>query len=167
MLWDVATGKDLKRFGSKPHGPVTRFSFSEDGKTVAAEHQLFLSEEGFSRGRKVRYRTTAHLWEAATGKDLGQVGSVTDWVKVGFRGYPHSVGKFEEIGAAGEDASASIRPGTESTAYPHAGYRLRRYANDAILLMPARRSNPYWVSGGHGGIVTLCRAVWRKRRWCG
>ncbi len=160
VLWDVATGKDLKRFGSKPHGPVTRFSFSEDGKTIAAEHYFFVSNEGGigGRGAKIRFETSAHLWEAATGKDLGQVGSVTETAGVGLTlRRPHSEGKFEEIGAAGEDASASVRSGTESTAYPHAGYRFRRYTKDTILLMPVRRSNPYWVAGESNGTITLHR----------
>jgi WD40 repeat protein len=71
-LWDVASGKELRKLGRLPN-PVVSFAFSPDGKTVAAS-----SEVGDSG--------TVAVWDVATGKSraefkepFGSLGDLTFW----------------------------------------------------------------------------------------
>ncbi len=157
-LWDLETGKEIRHFGGKPHGEVSRFAFAEDGKTVVAEHRLLVSIEGTGRHGTSNYKVSAHLWECATGKDLGSIGSVTDW-KGPANHMPLGGVKFREIGAGGEDAFKTPWGSMHPAAYYSIGYRLGRCSNDAFFLLPAYRLDPLGVAGGRSGLITLFTPV--------
>lgn len=72
LLWDVTRGKKLHALGGK-HGPVSAFSFSEDGRTVITEHCENLGR----KNQPPTLRLGVHLWDALNGRDLGKVGSET------------------------------------------------------------------------------------------
>jgi WD40 repeat protein len=60
-LWEVATGKDLRRIAN-PREVVSAVAFSRDAKQLAA----FCSED------RTGGETTAHLWDIATGQEVGK-----------------------------------------------------------------------------------------------
>ncbi len=66
-VWDLATGKERRRF-QEHQTPLTTFAVSRDGKHLAS---------GCQDG-------TIHLWDAATGRELhhftAHEGSAPDWV---------------------------------------------------------------------------------------
>ncbi len=157
-LWDVASGKAIRTFGSEPHGRVMRFSFSDDGKTLAVEHRAFASGTGWGRGAKLRIRTTAHLWESDTGKEIGQIGSDTEW-EGSYHLTPAPGMKLWETGAVGEDGAVDVRSRSCAAAYPQAGYRLRRSSTEAIVLMPIQPKTPFWFSERSDGMIFLYRSI--------
>jgi WD40 repeat protein len=56
-LWDVATGKEVRRFGPEP-GRVLRLWFTPDGRVLIAAHELAAPSSGVT------------AWEAGTGRQL-------------------------------------------------------------------------------------------------
>ncbi len=95
-LWDVATGKEVRRFTGHKHGAVLSVAFSRDGKQVLTGsedqtaclwdtatgkvirqltgHMSFVTSVGFSPDSKVVLTLgddkTARLWDVATGKEV-------------------------------------------------------------------------------------------------
>src|SRR5262249_49418066 len=61
VLWDAATGKELRHFGERPGATVSTIAFSPDGKTVAVD----------------RDDQTVEILEVETGKQIAQIGEVT------------------------------------------------------------------------------------------
>ena len=59
-LWDVESGKELRRFEGD-HASVTSVAFSPDGRKVLTGSQ---DKSGSNHG------TTARLWDEETGKEL-------------------------------------------------------------------------------------------------
>src|SRR5262249_48319657 len=59
-LWEVATGKELRRFKFPGEEDVTSVAFSRDGRTALSGSVNFQDNQAPRR------------WEAATGKELGR-----------------------------------------------------------------------------------------------
>jgi hypothetical protein len=97
-LWDVATGKELRRFGTGGFGSIATFAFSSDPTLLIAEHHQLVASTGPRRNKRSTYHITAHLWDTVTGKELGSVGKVTEWFDYDYRRFPTGQ-KLREISA--------------------------------------------------------------------
>jgi FOG: WD40 repeat len=76
-LWDVATGKELRRFGSVEtpkhvHDQESPISFSPDGKTITSATIPY-------EGSISSYVRTFRVWEVATGKEIHAFQDVSQW----------------------------------------------------------------------------------------
>jgi hypothetical protein len=77
-IWEMATGKVVSHFKGQKYGHITALAFSADGKMLVTEHHYksFFGQTGRKGNVSQDENTfTAHLWDAATGKHFGQVGS--------------------------------------------------------------------------------------------
>jgi hypothetical protein len=85
VIWvmDLETGKLKSTHPMEiPDNEVNRVTFSADAKTAATEY----INPGFNTTGKQFYTITVHLWDIASGKDLGQLGEATG---AGSRGVAH------------------------------------------------------------------------------
>ncbi len=150
FVWDVARGKKLHYFGNDPNtavfgitygnAPVHAFTLSADGNTLVAEHYHATKAPTLrSSDRKRTFEITTHLWYAATGRHMGQVGDATKW-EWGGRG-PYPVGrKLSEAGAYSDGYRARISPACKILVFP--AYRpdvrvtLAKHSGDFYLVDP-------------------------------
>jgi hypothetical protein len=156
-LWDVESGKRIRRFATMASGAVMRFSFSEDGQTVAAEHRVLVKSERVSLMTYATYETSVHLWDTATGKDLGQVGTRASWSGP-MVAAPRPGAKFAEVGAVGAGAYLTGVRHDYRTACARPSFRVRRDSKDNIILMPPSVGLDLLVTNSHDGGITLFRA---------
>jgi hypothetical protein len=105
-VWDALSGKLLRHFGSE-WGRIRDFRLSADGKMLVTEHRTYYVRwgEGYNDGRRGATLST-HLWEVATGKHLGQVGSD---VRVPIEEDDH-INKLHEVGAGANGFRVRISP---------------------------------------------------------
>jgi WD40 repeat protein len=150
-LVDLETGKRIRHFGS-PYGEVTQFSFSEDGKTVAAEHRFGVASERVNGLTTVSIKTSVHLWDTATGKDLGQIGSLVDWSGAAFAKPPCGE-RLREVGAISDEITISLSRLDYRTAWSQGSFRVSRCTNDAILLMPPQKVSGFWIGNREGSFA--------------
>jgi hypothetical protein len=75
VVRDASTGKLVRRFEHGPHGSVTAYCLTDDGRTLVAEHSKRVSSEAVDKLEAiVTGRVSARLWDFAAGRDLGEVG---------------------------------------------------------------------------------------------
>jgi len=68
-VWNIITGKIEKEFsieGIKHEGSITRFTFSNNSKTIAIATSIFPADTGYASGIRIR------LWDIKTGKITSQ-----------------------------------------------------------------------------------------------
>jgi WD40 repeat protein len=70
ILWDVTTGKQLRKFNTKEHDDFIAVAFSPDGKKVLSGSAQWLS--GFDSHV---FGQTLKLWDVATGDELRSFGN--------------------------------------------------------------------------------------------
>ncbi|HYV35851.1 MAG TPA: hypothetical protein VE988_09125 [Gemmataceae bacterium] len=90
QLWDLATGKKMPSFGwdlDGIRGGIRAFRFSEDGKTVVAEHWKHIRDEPWTSTKtQSHYNISMRLWDLESGRDLGRFGSSMEIVFKGVAG---------------------------------------------------------------------------------
>lgn len=113
-LWDVETGKVLRRFNGK-HGPGHPLCFSQDGRAVITLHSLRGEPEGTCTNARVPYAITVQAWEAQTGKHLGQVCPAKGRIDESMRVLPEIIKEPLEFGL--EVGPCSLRFSTDGRAF--------------------------------------------------
>jgi hypothetical protein len=120
-MWDANSGKLVRHFGSE-YGRVCSYRLSGDEKTLLAVHWHYPIRPGDGkRDGNFSETVSAHLWDVATGKHLGKVGSDTE---IPYFGSDSVLTKLGEVG--GEAA----------------GFRVRVSPSGKILLFPSWRNLP-------------------------
>jgi len=71
ILWDAATGKEIRRIEAEYRESINSAAFSPDGKQILTGSDWYQQHDG-----------SARLWDAASGKEIRRVGDYHEPVKV-------------------------------------------------------------------------------------
>jgi hypothetical protein len=87
VVWEVASGKVLKRIEAGGAGEMQAFALAADGEHVLVEHHRLAGVD--ARGEPdVPWNAATHVWNLTTGRDLGTVGRVTEFLGGGGHATP-------------------------------------------------------------------------------
>jgi dipeptidyl aminopeptidase/acylaminoacyl peptidase len=82
VVWDVASGKVVKRIEAGRAGEMRAFAVAADGEHVLVEHHR-LGGVNQREQPTLPWRVETHVWSLTTGRDLGTVGRVTTYDQTG------------------------------------------------------------------------------------
>jgi len=114
-IYEVASGKLLRKFSVEKHGGVRKFSVSDDGRFIVARHARGLSSDKCSN----RYRVYMVLWDVATGKDIGRVGEPREITIYRNKDTTELDDMWRETGLLGPVCRVRISPGGNVMVFPY------------------------------------------------